>query len=104
MSVREWDGKWDWRGPSSTKSLPVGGDYENFSPDRLWRALPRQVGDDGDALIRIRVPAVYSEFAIAQIVEIAIRALSPAVNDTFTGVACVDWLADALLVLANGPS
>jgi uncharacterized membrane protein len=44
-----------------------------------------------------------SEFALAQIVEIAIRALSPAVNDTFTGVACVDWLADALLVLAEKP-
>jgi uncharacterized membrane protein len=44
-----------------------------------------------------------SEFAIAQIVEIAIRALSPAVNDTFTGVACVDWLADALLVLNEKP-
>jgi uncharacterized membrane protein len=34
---------------------------------------------------------------------IAIRALSPAVNDTFTGVACVDWLADALLTLAERP-
>jgi uncharacterized membrane protein len=44
-----------------------------------------------------------SEVGIAQIVEIAIRALSPAVNDTFTGVACVDWLADALLVLAEKP-
>ena len=41
------------------------------------------------------------EFGIAQIVEIAIRALSPAVNDTFTGVGCVDWLADALLVVAD---
>src|SRR5262249_12842123 len=40
-----------------------------------------------------------SEFGVAQIVEIGIRALSPAVNDTFTGVACVDWLADALLAL-----
>jgi len=44
-----------------------------------------------------------SEFAIAQIVEIAIRALSPAVNDTFTGVACVDWLGDALLVVSDAP-
>ena len=42
-----------------------------------------------------------SEFGIAQVVEIAIRALSPAVNDTFTGVASVDWLADALLTLAE---
>jgi len=44
-----------------------------------------------------------SEFGIAQIVEIAIRALSPAVNDTFTGVASVDWLGDALLALAEQP-
>jgi uncharacterized membrane protein len=36
-------------------------------------------------------------------VEIGIRALSPAVNDTFTGVACVDWLGDALLVAAAAP-
>jgi uncharacterized membrane protein len=44
-----------------------------------------------------------AEFGIAQIVEIALRALSPAVNDTFTGVACVDWLGDALLVAADAP-
>jgi uncharacterized membrane protein len=37
------------------------------------------------------------------VVEIAIRALSPAVNDTFTGVASVDWLAEALLTLAERP-
>jgi uncharacterized membrane protein len=43
------------------------------------------------------------EFGVAQIVEIGIRALSPAVNDTFTGVACVDWLGDALLVVADAP-
>src|SRR5581483_5927630 len=44
-----------------------------------------------------------SEFGIAQIVEIAIRALSPAVNDTFTGMACVDWLGDVLIGLAENP-
>jgi uncharacterized membrane protein len=35
-------------------------------------------------------------FAIDQLVEIAIRALSPAVNDTFTAVTCIDWLSDGL--------
>ena len=35
-------------------------------------------------------------FAIDQLVEIAIRALSPAVNDTFTALACIDWLGDSL--------
>jgi uncharacterized membrane protein len=43
------------------------------------------------------------EFGVAQIVEIALRALSPAVNDTFTGVACVDWVGDALLLAADSP-
>ena len=41
------------------------------------------------------------EFGIAQIVEIAIRALSPAINDTFTGVGCVDWISNGLIVLAD---
>jgi uncharacterized membrane protein len=35
-------------------------------------------------------------FAIDQLVEIAIRALSPAVNDTFTAMTCIDWLSDGL--------
>jgi uncharacterized membrane protein len=35
-------------------------------------------------------------FGIDQLVEIAIRALSPAVNDTFTAMTCVDWLGDNL--------
>ncbi|HLZ07918.1 MAG TPA: DUF2254 domain-containing protein, partial [Chloroflexota bacterium] len=35
-------------------------------------------------------------FAIDQLVEVALRALSPAVNDTFTALNCVDWLGDCL--------
>ncbi|HXZ82971.1 MAG TPA: DUF2254 domain-containing protein [Acidimicrobiales bacterium] len=35
-------------------------------------------------------------FAIDQLVEIAIRALSPAVNDTFTALTCIDWIAAGL--------
>jgi uncharacterized membrane protein len=35
-------------------------------------------------------------FAVDQLVEIAIRALSPAVNDTFTALTCIDWLSDSL--------
>lgn len=41
------------------------------------------------------------EFGLAQIVEIGIRALSPAINDTFTGVACVDLLGESLTVLVS---
>jgi uncharacterized membrane protein len=35
-------------------------------------------------------------FAIDQLVEIAIRALSPAVNDTFTALTCLDWISSGL--------
>ncbi|WP_275100472.1 DUF2254 domain-containing protein [Sedimenticola hydrogenitrophicus] len=41
------------------------------------------------------------EFAINQLVEIAIRALSPGVNDPFTAVTCVDHLGSALCRLAQ---
>jgi len=40
------------------------------------------------------------EFGIAQLVEIALRAMSAAVNDTFTGLTCIDWLGDELRVFA----
>jgi uncharacterized membrane protein len=39
-------------------------------------------------------------FGIDQLVEIAIRALSPAVNDTFTALTCIDWLGDSLSKIA----
>ncbi|MDQ6674452.1 MAG: DUF2254 domain-containing protein, partial [Chloroflexota bacterium] len=35
-------------------------------------------------------------FGIDQLVEVALRALSPAVNDTFTALNCIDWLGDCL--------
>ena len=43
-------------------------------------------------------------FAIDQLVEIAIRALSPAVNDTFSALTCIDWLSDGLAKAATGGS
>ncbi|NDP38644.1 MAG: DUF2254 domain-containing protein [Rhodoferax sp.] len=46
------------------------------------------------------------EFVINQLVEIAVRALSPGVNDPFTAVTCVDHLGSALcrLVQQDMPS
>ena len=63
---------------------------------------PAAVGPVSRALVRAHIvgpnrtltqdPA----FAIDQLVEVALRALSPAVNDTFTGLNCIDWLGDCL--------
>jgi uncharacterized membrane protein len=54
------------------------------------------------ALNRAHVPGAHRTlaqdpvFPIDQLVEIAIRALSPAVNDTFTALTCIDWLSAGL--------
>ncbi|HTY30392.1 DUF2254 domain-containing protein [Mycobacterium sp.] len=40
-------------------------------------------------------------FGVDQLVEIALRALSPAVNDTFTALTCIDWLGDCLCKIAR---
>jgi uncharacterized membrane protein len=56
----------------------------------------------GDALGRAHITGSHRtltqdiSFGIDQLVEIAIRALSPAVNDTFTALTCIDWLGDSL--------
>jgi uncharacterized membrane protein len=44
-----------------------------------------------------------AEFAVAQLVEIALRALSPAINDAYTALYCIDWLGEAIRGLANLP-
>ncbi len=41
------------------------------------------------------------EYSINQLVEVAIRALSPGINDPFTAIACVDQLGSALCYLAK---
>jgi uncharacterized membrane protein len=41
-------------------------------------------------------------FGIDQLVEIAIRALSPAVNDPFTAMTCIDWLGENLCKIVAG--
>lgn len=48
-----------------------------------------------------RTSAQDVRFPIQQLVEIAVRALSPGVNDPFTAVACVDSLGSALSRLAR---
>jgi uncharacterized membrane protein len=56
----------------------------------------------GEALGNAHITGTYRtltqdvSFGIDQLVEIAIRALSPAVNDTFTAMTCIDWLSDNL--------
>jgi uncharacterized membrane protein len=41
------------------------------------------------------------EYAISQLSEIAVRALSSGVNDPITAMTCIDWLGDCLSRLAR---
>lgn len=43
-----------------------------------------------------RTPTHDVEFALNQLVEIAVRALSPGINDPFTAITCINWLGRAL--------
>jgi uncharacterized membrane protein len=70
---------------------------------------PRERVDDGveSAIARAlvagarRTPQHDIEFPIRQMVEIAVRALSPAVNDPFTASTCVDQIGACLCDLAR---
>jgi uncharacterized membrane protein len=53
------------------------------------------------ALGNERTPGQDIEFSIAQLVEIAVRALSPSMNDPFTAITCVDRLGSALTRVAQ---
>lgn len=48
-----------------------------------------------------RTPTQDPEFAVHQLVEVALRALSPGINDPFTALNCVDRLGAALAILGE---
>ena len=48
-----------------------------------------------------RTPTQDAEFAVGQLVEVALRALSPGINDPYTAINCIDRLAAALARLAR---
>ena len=48
-----------------------------------------------------RTPTQDTEYAINQLTEIAVRAMSAAINDPFTAMTCVDHLADGLAKYAR---
>jgi uncharacterized membrane protein len=48
-----------------------------------------------------RTPEQDAEYAVRQLVEIAVRALSPGINDPFTAISCIDRLGSALCYMAG---
>lgn len=48
-----------------------------------------------------RTPIQDPEFAVGQLVEIALRALSPGINDPFTAITCLDRLTSACILMSR---
>ncbi len=66
------------------------------------RPLPSTVSLDHVILTGTeRTPLQDPEFAINQLVEMALRALSPSLNDPFTAISCIDKLACAMATFSD---
>ncbi len=50
---------------------------------------------------RHRTPTQDIEYSIDQLVEVAVRALSPGINDPFTAITCIEWLGASLIRVAQ---
>jgi uncharacterized membrane protein len=72
-----------------------GQEYANVWPPEAAEPVARE-------LARAHVTGPYRtlaqdvSFGVDQLVEICIRALSSAINDTFTALTCIDWIGDSL--------
>jgi uncharacterized membrane protein len=75
---------------------------EAFPADRVDDEVRRRIVG-ACVLGSIRTLAQDMEFAVEQLVEVGVRALSPGVNDPFTAVTCIDVLGDALRRVATRP-
>jgi uncharacterized membrane protein len=76
-----------------------------YPRERVTRKLVKKL-NDAFILGKERTEQQDIEFPIEQLVEIALRAISPAVNDPFTAIRCIDRLGAGLSRLAqrNFPS
>ncbi len=96
------DGLADWAAERGTmlRLLVRPGDYV-FPGAPIALLQPKVEGapaaiEDATALGRSRISSADLEFAIRQLVEVAVRALSPGINDPHTAVAVLDRLGAAL--------
>lgn len=70
------------------------------SPEKPDERLAGQIVDSF-ILGPQRTPEQDAEFTVNQLVEIAVRALSPGINDPFTAISCIDRLGSALCYLTG---
>jgi len=90
-------------GEFTIKGLPllqVSAKKENFTPDENLIREFNAAYDIGN----FRTVEGDVAFGLRQIVDISLKALSPAINDTTTALSCIDYLTSILVCLAKRPS
>lgn len=98
------------------QAMVVPGSFVHRGQPVLWIAPAGQAADrpekaradeiistlqGGLSIGRRRTPEATVEFEINALVEVALRALSPGINDPHTALACIDRLTDGLLLLLD---
>lgn len=79
------------------ESAPIIRIYDNEGIGENYTNLVRLCVSLG----RKRTPFSDIEYAIMQLLQIAVRALSPGMNDSLTAISCIDWLSSSLGRMAN---
>ncbi len=90
-------------GQFTVEGLPILEIYshdENFRLTEEFAGEMRETYDVGD----FRTIQGDVAFGLRQIVDIALKALSPSINDSTTAVTCVDYLTSIMVCLASRPS
>jgi uncharacterized membrane protein len=63
--------------------------------ERFDKQLEEQIGH-AFQIGNLRTPTQDVEYAVNQLVEMAVRAMSPAINDPFTAMTCLDYVGNGL--------
>ena len=86
----------------SQSVLGIGRDTDRSNASDGNESLARRINE---AVIagRRRTPRQDAECALEELVEVAVRALSPGINDPYTAIACIDHLAATLGARRSGP-
>jgi len=90
-------------GEFTIKGLPllqISAKHENFAPDDN---LIKEFNDAYD-IGNFRTVEGDVAFGLRQIVDISLKALSPAINDSTTALSCIDYLTAILISMAKRPS
>ena len=80
--------------------LMLGGPFADIYPADAAEALAGRI-EGYYVLGAVRTPQQDPYFLFDQLLEVALRALSPGINDPFTAMTCIDRLAQAVDLLAH---